>query len=116
MWAFHRILGEGFEIRCARSRFSEGLAGQWWRSEYGLVQVVIEYLKFAHYWMQYRNSSDTGGDVYLPDENLVREVICGKAPMESLERTLDQAPESKVPEGSPVDIQAQNSAGPRDPV
>ena len=92
VWAFRRVLGPACDIRCARSRFSQGLENQWWHSEYGLVQVVIEYLKFTHYWMQYRKRSDHGDESSLPDADLVRRVICGKAPMDALEDSATDEP------------------------
>lgn len=49
-WTFRRVMREGsVEFLCMTTRYSLDLAGQWWRSEYGLVQVVAEYLKFLHY-------------------------------------------------------------------
>lgn len=50
-WTFHRLLRDDHvSVRCVATRYSLGLVDTWWRSEFGLIQVVVEYLKFFHYW------------------------------------------------------------------
>lgn len=53
-WTFRHVMrDESVEFYCVATRYSLDLAHWWWRSEYGLVQVVIEYIKFAHYvWLE----------------------------------------------------------------
>jgi len=49
-FAFRGVMGDDNVVfQCAATRYSLGLMDRWWRSEYGLVQVVVEYIKFVHY-------------------------------------------------------------------
>lgn len=49
-WAFRKVMRhDHVGFTCTATRFSMDLAGNWWRSEYGLINVVVEYLKFVHY-------------------------------------------------------------------
>ncbi|HSH43365.1 MAG TPA: YdcF family protein [Arenicellales bacterium] len=49
-WTFRKVLrDEGVLFTCAATPFSLRLVDNWWYSEYGVVQVIIEYIKFAHY-------------------------------------------------------------------
>lgn len=49
-WAFRKVMrDEGVAFTCAVTPYSLGLVDQWWRSEYGIVQVIVEYIKFVHY-------------------------------------------------------------------
>jgi len=50
IWAFRKVIrNDAVELSCVATRYTLDIASQWWRSEYGLVQVVVEYLKFLHY-------------------------------------------------------------------
>ncbi len=44
------MASDGVTFVTASSRYSQNLRAQWWCSEYGIVQVVVEYLKTLHYW------------------------------------------------------------------
>jgi len=49
-WTFRNVVGdENVSFTCAATPFSLRLVDIWWRSEYALVQVFIEYIKFIHY-------------------------------------------------------------------
>jgi uncharacterized SAM-binding protein YcdF (DUF218 family) len=49
-WTFRKVMRDDkVEFACAATAYSLKLADQWWRSEYGLVQVFVEYIKFGHY-------------------------------------------------------------------
>ena len=49
-WTLRKVMrDDNVEFFCAATPYSLGLTDQWWRSEYGVVNVIIEYIKFAHY-------------------------------------------------------------------
>lgn len=49
-WAFRRVMAdESAEFFCVPTRYSLSVMDRWWRTEYGLVQVIVEYIKFVHY-------------------------------------------------------------------
>lgn len=62
-WVFRRLAGNGLSVCCAATPFTRELAGSWWASEYGVVQVVVEYLKFLHYRRKYRDFPTRRGDL-----------------------------------------------------
>lgn len=73
-WTFRRLLGDhGVSVRCAATGYSLGIVDHWWRGEYGLIQVVVEYLKFLHYWRS-RNRFPTSA-AHLPSADEVRDIL-----------------------------------------
>jgi uncharacterized SAM-binding protein YcdF (DUF218 family) len=49
-WAFRKVMrDDNVEFFCVATPWSLKLADRWWQSEYGLVQVITEYIKFLHY-------------------------------------------------------------------
>ena len=53
-WTFRKVMSnDNVDFRCIGTPFSKYTVDQWWRSEYGLIQVVVEYLKFIHYRVKY---------------------------------------------------------------
>lgn len=82
-WAFRRVMGDdGVVFACAATPYSLALADQWWRSEYGLVQVVVEYIKFLHYRrMARRQGSGRVPSLQdLPPAAPVRQQVIGESP------------------------------------
>ena len=54
-WAFRKVMGDdNIELCCATTPITLNIANHWWASEYGIVQVFVEYLKFLHYQRIYR--------------------------------------------------------------
>ncbi|MFT5116077.1 MAG: uncharacterized SAM-binding protein YcdF (DUF218 family) [Parasphingorhabdus sp.] len=50
LWTFKKVIArDDIDIFCVATPYSRKLIKHWWRSQYGLVQVVVEYLKFVHY-------------------------------------------------------------------
>lgn len=80
-WTFRTIMrDDNVKFTCAATPYSLNLVDQWWRSEYGLVQVIIEYIKFVHYHRLRRAASVRGAPIELdlpPSEQTRREVIEG---------------------------------------
>lgn len=85
-WTFRHVMGDdSVEFYCTATRYSVDLADRWWRSEYGLVQVVIEYLKFAHYvWLERSfKSRPRPGLEDLPPAAETRRYVAGYPPASS---------------------------------
>ena len=75
-WAFRQLMpDDDVSLYCAATRFSRDLAERWWASEYALVQVVVEYLKFAHYRRARRYFPVDAAD--LPSAAAVRRMARG---------------------------------------
>lgn len=74
-WVFRRLAGDWLSVRCAATPFTRELAGSWWASEYGVVQVVVEYLKFLHYRRRHRDFPTRRDD--LPPAVVARRVARG---------------------------------------
>lgn len=82
-WAFRRVMGDdSVAFTCAATPYSLALVGQWWRSEYGLVQVVVEYIKFLHYRRMGRRPGGGEGPSLedLPSAAPVRQQVIGESP------------------------------------
>lgn len=49
-WTFRNVMrDDSIVFSCVATRYSVNLMDRWWRTEYGLVQVFVEYIKFLHY-------------------------------------------------------------------
>lgn len=82
-WAFRRVMRDpDVAFACAATPYSLRLMDQWWRSEYGLVQVVIEYIKFLHYLRLQRGARRRGrpSESDLPAAASTRRVVTGDEP------------------------------------
>ncbi len=80
-WAFRKVMkNETVDFRCSSTRFTLDVANQWWRSEYGVCQLVVEYLKFAHYLRLARAAKHTmPNQSDLPQADDIRPVIHGQS-------------------------------------
>ena len=81
-WAFRKVMqNDDVVFRAAATRYSLDLAGRWWRSEYGLVQLVVEYLKFLHYRRLGRSAKHKPAPVEsdLPLAGDVRPIVHGQS-------------------------------------
>ncbi len=87
-WTFRHVMrDDSVEFYCVATRFSVDLADRWWRSEYGLVQVVIEYIKFAHYvWLERADRDRPRPEAAdLPPAAETRRYVAGYPPASSSE-------------------------------
>ncbi len=72
-WTFRRLMADSaVEFLCAATPYSLGTRSWWWRSEYGLVQVTVEYLKFLHYIRLARRHRGPATAPALPSADTVR--------------------------------------------
>ena len=81
VWTFRKNKPDtGVTFFGAPTRFSMGLVSKWWHSEFGLIQVVNEYLKFLHYRRLARSvkAHEPPSEEDLLPEEQIRPVICGK--------------------------------------
>lgn len=80
-WAFQKVMRDD-EVRftCAATPYSLRLVDQWWRSEYGIVQVIIEYIKFVHYRRLQRAARRQGppSESDLPPAGPLRREVAGE--------------------------------------
>ncbi len=75
-WTFRRVLGDsGVEVLCAATPWSLSTRACWWRSEYGLVQVAVEYLKFLHYFRLARRRRGAIDESALPPARTIRQSL-----------------------------------------
>jgi uncharacterized SAM-binding protein YcdF (DUF218 family) len=59
-WAFRKVMSDdNFEFYCAGTPVTLNIANHWWSSEYGIVQVLVEYLKFMHYRRLFRATKNS---------------------------------------------------------
>ncbi|MDZ7839544.1 MAG: YdcF family protein [Gammaproteobacteria bacterium] len=79
-WTFRRVMGDECVVfTCAATSYSLALVDQWWRSEYGFVQVVVEYIKFLHYRRLARSARGDGPALEdLPPAAPVRQQVIGQ--------------------------------------
>ncbi len=81
-WTFRKVMRDNeVDFRCAATPYTLDVSKQWWRSEYGLVQVVVEYLKFLHYLRIERDARHKPAPVEseLPTADEIRPLIIGKS-------------------------------------
>ena len=55
-WVFSQVLPASVQIAMIGVPSDEFSLGEWWRTDKGSLQVPGEYLKFAFYWLCYRNA------------------------------------------------------------
>ena len=72
-WTFRKIMqNNDVQFSCHITHYSKNLESQWWRSEFGLIQVINEYLKFIHYRRLAKtirpNISPTESELPMADE------------------------------------------------
>jgi uncharacterized SAM-binding protein YcdF (DUF218 family) len=85
-WTFRRLSQDsGITFRCVATPFTLGIANQWWRSEFGLVQVFVEHLKFLHYRRLGFSLAKQGvpQETDLPLAKDVRRIILGEPVQDS---------------------------------
>jgi uncharacterized SAM-binding protein YcdF (DUF218 family) len=81
IWTFRKVMQDDeVEFSCAATPYTLGIANQWWRSEYGLVQVLVEYLKFFHYRRLARSGkhNPTPQESDLPMASEIRPLVLGQ--------------------------------------
>lgn len=79
-WTFRTVMrGEPVVFTCAATPFSLGLIDRWWRSEYGVVQVIVEYIKLIYYRLAYRKAWRRGPPSVqdLPSADTARRQVAG---------------------------------------
>lgn len=79
-WTFRKVIrDEGVAFTCAATPYSLNLVDQWWRSEYGVVQVIVEYIKFVHYQRLQRAARRRGPPsmLDLPQAGQARREVSG---------------------------------------
>lgn len=82
-WTFRTAMaGEPVVFTCAATPFSLGLIDRWWRSEYGVVQVIIEYIKLIYYRFAYGKAARRGPPSVhdLPPVDMARRQVAGEGP------------------------------------
>lgn len=81
-WTFRKVMRSGdVEFFCVATGYSLGLMNRWWQSEYGLVQVFTEYVKFLHY-RRIQRATRRGpppAETDLPQTKETRQYISGMA-------------------------------------
>lgn len=92
-WTFRRIIrDEHVAFTCAATPYSLSLVDRWWQSEYGAVQVIVEYIKFVHYQRMQRSAKRRGPPSERdlpPAAQARREVTGGDAREEDTNRGAD---------------------------
>ena len=79
-WTFRRVIGDpGVEFVATATAFSLGAVERWWQSEYGLVQLITEYVKFAYYRCieGSKQLRPPAMPTELPPEEPVRKLVSG---------------------------------------
>lgn len=79
-WTFRKLIRDkDVAFTCAATRYSLNLVDRWWRSEYGTVQVVIEYIKVVHYQRMQRAAKRRGppSELDLPPADQSRRAVSG---------------------------------------
>jgi len=79
-WTFRTVMkGEPVVFTCAATPFSVKLIDGWWRSEYGVVHVIIEYIKLIYYRFAYGKASRRGPPSVqdLPPVDMARRQVAG---------------------------------------
>lgn len=79
-WTFRRIIrDEHVAFTCAATPYSLNLVDRWWQSEYGAIQVIVEYIKFIHYRRMRRAATRHGppSEMDLPPAAQARREVTG---------------------------------------
>jgi uncharacterized SAM-binding protein YcdF (DUF218 family) len=82
-WTFRQVMRDDRVVfHCAATPFSLGLLDRWWRSEYGLVHVIVEAIKFAHYRRVHRRARrlQAPAESDLPPGAATRRLVSGHEP------------------------------------
>jgi len=82
-WTFRGVMRDPeVAFSCAATPYSLQLMDQWWRSQYGMVQVVVEYMKFLHYVRLHRRARRRGppSERDLPAAAATRRMVAGEKP------------------------------------
>ncbi|MEM7193902.1 MAG: ElyC/SanA/YdcF family protein [Pseudomonadota bacterium] len=78
-WTFRQVLGSKYRITAYSTAFSRATRTEWWRSEYGLVQVAVEFLKFAHYrWSFFRGRRPKQLNDLPPAREIRSKIVSGE--------------------------------------
>lgn len=79
-WTFRRLIRDQHVVfTCAATPYSLNLVDRWWQSEYGAVQVIVEYIKFVHYQRMQRAAKRRGppSELDLPPAAQARREVTG---------------------------------------
>ena len=79
-WTFSKMASNPeMSFNTVSSRYSEGIRSAWWVSEYGLVQLVVEYLKLGHYAIRFlKAGKNLPRESDLPMAREVRPIVSGR--------------------------------------
>ena len=80
-WIFRKLMPDDeYSFECVATPFSKKLSGHWWCSEYAMIQVFQEYVKFLHYQWRWhfanRQRRPVVSDLPLADD--IRPLVIGK--------------------------------------
>ena len=80
-WTFRKVMGDpGVSFECVPTALSMSMMKGWWRSEYAMIQVFQEYIKFLHYQWRWHVASKKRrpgeSDLLLAKD--VRPLVCGR--------------------------------------